>query len=696
MRMRKSLGMIFQVCVSLGLALSLVACEGSTGATGPEGPPGPPGDAGVPGEPGEPGEPGGPPLELEPDGLVGRILDPRVLPVGNGTVYLIPSEDVGALNDTPIDLQLTPEETAASTVDEPLDDLIDTKGDTYAKATVDNDGVYRFTTLEAEGRFFVTWVPDASDATHLPGGDQCRHSVESTELVGTQVNIIVSGAASESATYVGSSTCMVCHGEHRSTRTAHRVGLQATGVRGNLQDISQWPDFDAALDEFEAGTILYYYDCDGNSSSFSKCKISTTDPGMGVSFEVQLEEDDTLPLGAQGKYSLTVVNRAGLGTASYDVDMTYGGAVHKQRYVTRFENPNGTSSYYILMVQYNYEGSPTAPSPDAYPSSNNWIWRDYHSERWYDFTTNTLIEPANSKAFDNNCAGCHFNAFRIEGSEADGWAALTVPDPNGAMDFDGDGKLDEINTGCEACHGPGSDHLEHRPQGGYIVSPSLLTPGRELMICGRCHSRPKGIGAGGTDAPLSDNDLMALPGTRRAEFALDYTQRVDGAPSSFFPNSLDSKSHHQQYSDFIRSHHYRNPFELLTCTTCHDPHGDDDNRNQLLIPADDNTTCTQCHTDPFFPTVEEHVTEKTNFAHTGQELLCVTCHMVGTATSGAQYPELLDEVPSTDAPVWYFWGDIAGHRFESQPRSLAAEQPVPATNACASCHVAFLPNPPAP
>ena len=200
--------------------------------------------------------------------------------------------------------------------------------------------------------------------------------------------------------------------------------------------------------------------------------------------------------------------------------------------------------------------------------------------------------------------------FRIEGSDADGWAALPVPDPNGAMDFDGDGRLDEINTGCEACHGPGSEHLEQRPQGGYIVSPELLTPGRELMICGRCHSRPQGLGAGMTDAPLSVDNLMPLPGTRRAVFAESYTQRVDGTESSFWPTSLDSKSHHQQYSDFIRSAHYRNEFELMTCTTCHDPHGNDDNRNQLLIAAEDNTTCTQCHTEAApvnFPPIGDHV-----------------------------------------------------------------------------------------
>jgi predicted CXXCH cytochrome family protein len=268
------------------------------------------------------------------------------------------------------------------------------------------------------------------------------------------------------------------------------------------------------------------------------------------------------------------------------------------------------------------------------------------------------------------------------------------------MDFDGDGRLDEINTGCEACHGPGSDHLEHRPQGGYIVSPSLLTPGRELMICGRCHSRPKGIGAGGTDAPLSEQNLMALPGTRRADFALNYTQRVDGVPlnpdgtpKNFWStlDDADSKSHHQQYSDFIRSHHYRNPFGLLTCTSCHDPHGNDENRNQLLIAADDNAICARCHTDKL--PIRAHVDEATGNEHNNvaeEDFKCVTCHMVGTATSGAQSQELL--YPDDSA---YFWGDIAGHRFESQPTSLASDpgQPVPATNACGTCHVTFVPAP---
>ena len=612
--------------------------------------------------------------------------------------------------------------------DEPLDDLIDTKGPTYEQATVDDEGVYRFTTISG-GPYYITWAPDAADTMHLPGGDQCREPLESEPLVNTQLNIKVSGAASETATYVGSSTCLTCHGGHRSTRTAHRVGLQATGVRGNLQDISPWPNFDDGLQAFEDAAVLYYYECNGAASGFSKCKVARDDNTVpDIWFTVALHRDDTKQPGEEGAYYLDVVNEkdtaAPKESATYNADMTYGGAVHKQRYMTRFDNGNGTSSYHLLMVQYNYElaktgiceggTNPGTPCPlgtecldggtcegkfggdPTFPSSNNWPWRDYHSERWYDFNAVAvaprLIEPVNSKAFDNSCAGCHFNSFRIEGSDADGWAALPVPDPNGAMDFDGDGRLDEINTGCEACHGPGSEHLEQRPQGGYIVSPELLTPGRELMICGRCHSRPQGLGAGVTDAPLSVDNLMPLPGTRRAVFAEIYTNRVDGTESSFWPTpSLDSKSHHQQYSDFIRSAHYRNEFELMTCSTCHDPHGNDENRNQLLIAAEDNTSCTQCHTEA--EPVEDHVATVTvPGAHAGQDLLCVTCHMVGTATSGAQTPQLVDDAP----PFTYFWGDISGHRFGAQPKEWLCDPPaqpvVPFTNKCGTCHVDAVPD----
>src|SRR6185295_1709238 len=107
--------------------------------------------------------------------------------------------------------------------------------------------------------------------------------------------------------------------------------------------------------------------------------------------------------------------------------------------------------------------------------------------------------------------------------------------------------------------------------GARIVSPSYLTPERETQLCGSCHSRPEGLGGGGeVEAPLDVDGFMPRPGIRRSEFVLEHTGRVDGDPANDFWPSGDSRSHHQQYSDFIRSRMYRNDSQLLTCATCHD------------------------------------------------------------------------------------------------------------------------------
>ncbi len=699
---------IAALAVTGGLGLLLAtSCEGPAGPTGTglpgvEGPAGAAGAAGTPGTPGAPGDqgqqglpgingdPATQPIALEPNGLVGQITDSTSQVVAGGTVYLVPSADVGALQAIAIDLTMSPTDTATQTHDEPLEDLIDINGPSYAQALVDANGIYRFETL-VEGRYFVVWVPDNLDTSHLPGGSGCRISVNHDSLLGTRRDIKVSAKPSGQATYVGSTACLNCHGRHRALQTAHFNGFQVPGKRGPMQDSSRFPEFDEGLKAFERGATLYYFDCDGSSSSFSKCKVSETAPAMGqiVSYEIDLMHNPTVQPGEEGAYSMRIRNLmpAG-GQATYNVYLTYGGAVHKQRYVTRLENPNGTRSYYILPVQINYEGDP------MYPSSSSWPWRDYHSERWYDYTNGTLLVISKQKAFDNNCAGCHFTGFSLAGNANDGWNAKAVPDFNGAFDYDGDGRADEINTGCESCHGPGSEHLELQPRGSAIVSLSLLTPNRQLQVCGACHSRPKGIGGGGTDAPLNVDNQMPAPGIRRAEFAEFHTSRVDGAASKFWPSG-DSKAHHQQFSDLIRSKKYRNPYNLMTCATCHDPHGSNEFDAQMRFDPDTNDGCLTCHDRGSF-VLRDHVQLKTGNRHDGvadDQFKCNQCHMVGTAQSGAKRPGLLDELPVASEAVQYFEGDIKGHRFRVPRRDEANIQPVAATNACGTCHVTFLANP---
>ncbi len=694
-------------CVALFVSFC-VGCEGPTGpagAPGKNGTVGKQGDAGVVGAPGQPGangtdglegpagQPAGVPLALESNGLVGVVRDPSGQTLPNGTIYLVPATDVAALAKTALDITVSPTDAKALATDEPLEDLLDANASTYTSTKVGADGSYRFTAL-ASGSYFIVFEPAAADAYHLPGGDHCRQATDTKSLIGTQLDLRVSGRQSDKATYVGSTACFGCHGRHRSMRSAHRLGLEVPGVRSAYQDTTHWPAFDAGLQSFTSGTKLYFYGCSAAATGDAKCQVSATDPTVAtpaavISFELRLAHDATVPHGEPGEYTMEIVNRLGSGSTKYPVVLTYGGSVYRQHYLTRRTNANGTFSYYVLPLQFNTEGSNT------YPSSDDWVWKDYHSEAWYDFANSKLAEPGNASAFDNNCAGCHMTGFKLTGNATDGWNAHAVGDANAEFDFDGDGKREEINTGCEACHGPASEHLEAKVRGVRIVSPSLVTPERSALICGRCHSRPQGIGGGGTETPLSSDGLMARPGIRRSDFAAGFTTRVDGAASDFHASG-DSKSNHQQYTDFVRSKMYRNQSVLMTCSNCHDAHGNDDNEHQLLKAQTDNSACTACHNAEEFTSPRKHLLKQVNYDHAGVEdtaIHCVDCHMVGTVAAGARRPGLVDLLPVGATPVAYYQGDIASHRFTVTRRIAVDLQPVAATQQCAACHGKFFPNP---
>jgi predicted CXXCH cytochrome family protein len=663
---------------SLAFLLAVAACEGDVEDTTPAGSQGPQGEAGASGQG---------PLETEPEifGLVGRVTEANGALVTGGKVYLVPASDVEALSLTPIDLFASPEVTASLGNDEPIEDLIDDRGGTYEQASVDENGEYRFETLP-EGSHFVVWFPPSEDTQHLPGGDYGLVAFSSDALIGMQMDIRVSSQPSPAATFVGSSTCMACHGFNSTTATAHNVGLQVPGVRSPLQDITPWPNFDDGLDAFDAGTTLYYFDCDVAAEGPSKCAVSDSPPLGTVSFELRLRRDAGVPLGTVGAYFVELVNSLNIESARrYDVVLTYGGAIWKQQYLMRRSNASGTFSYFVLPLQYNYQGDYSNPSPA------DWPWRDYRSDQWFDFGSEMLTQPASSESFDNNCAGCHMTGFRIAGGDSDGWSASAVVDSAGAIDYDGDGRLELINTGCEACHGPGSEHVALSPLGGKIVSPELLTPGRAAMICGSCHSRPIGIGGGMKGLPLSAANQMPPPGIRRADFAVDNTTRVGGTPEDFF-KSGDPAAHYQQYSDHLQARHYRNPKRMSTCTGCHDPHASFANVYGLEVQDNLNVVCTVCHSE-VIPVIE-HVDRTTGFTHStiNREFQCTECHMVPTAASGAATPALLDSIPSGAPTVQYYWNDISSHRMVMTGRAAYAEQPVAATNQCGVCHGGFFPN----
>ncbi|MBI5608154.1 MAG: hypothetical protein HY902_04685, partial [Deltaproteobacteria bacterium] len=278
--------------------------------------------------------------------------------------------------------------------------------------------------------------------------------------------------------------------------------------------------------------------------------------------------------------------------------------------------------------------------------------------------------------------------------------AFMTPDIGATYDFDKDGTADSLNVGCETCHGPGSRHMANQGKGLYIVTPQNLSPDRENMLCGQCHSRVAGAGAGKTEAPLDAAGNMALPGVRRADWLKNNVSVIDdgihavaaAAADGTFTSVGDGKhsvKHHQQYSEFIKSTHYRNGKQLLVCTDCHNVHS---TKNTAQLKEDPTTTavCAKCHADYGSQTgLDAHVKAKTAMP-AALGATCMDCHMVKTALSGA----------GTPAAKGFYQNDISSHIFDVPAKALiknidpaAAKgplgkvMPIPYTNACGTaCH----------
>jgi predicted CXXCH cytochrome family protein len=207
------------------------------------------------------------------------------------------------------------------------------------------------------------------------------------------------------------------------------------------------------------------------------------------------------------------------------------------------------------------------------------------------------------------------------------------------------------------------------------------------MLCGQCHSRPQGNGAYKNDSPLDNTNKMMVAGTSRADFLANFTSRHDSGSGDMWGDTLHSKSHHQQYTDFIQTKKYRNGSKLMTCASCHEPHGPGTERHQLS-GVSDNSLCAACHTDV---QIAAHAIAKTGATMTwssGPNVLCVECHITKTSTSGAGSNPTTAKVGGTSG-TRYYQGDISSHLFDVPFKTATSPtnaMPVPYTNNCGICH----------
>jgi len=643
--------------------------------------------------------------------LTGTVSGPSGVALVGATVYLVPNTAIptdpitgaGVLARTTLD------------IDEPLEDAVRTLGTTFTRATTGADGSYEIDEVP-NGTFFLYVEPAAGDTEHFPGGSLCRESAAASAFRASTRNITMSSSPPASATYAGMTTCLTCHPDEATEKgLAHRLGFKVPGEFSGLQDGAYHPEVDEGLDYFLEGTAytdgtpVYHYDYD-STRGFDKYKTTLTDPtGSGgiVSIILWLWKDTNTD-----EFKITFDNVANDGEArdleTRIVRLTYGGAVQKQRFMIEWVDgvtpANDRHGLYPLL-QFQTDGD------EARYDRSRRQFRDYHLDFYMnnggtpaDVSDDLIKVPDITKNISRNCIGCHAAGYeQYTDPDTNEVLAHTLEDVNGEYDIDGSGNLNDLNTGCENCHGPGSAHVASN-SARYMVSPEYLSPSRANQLCGRCHNRQEGADTIGGDHPLDADGNWPDPGISRSDFIDDHVKSTVNGPkaSKYWADFTHAKSHHQQYPDFIKSEHYRNGRQLVVCADCHNMHGGTGNPRALVADPNtpESTLCINCHGSDI-SSAADHTEDMLGVPHGAATAYCADCHMNKTAKTGSGVYGITLSAPtggSGDATEIYFNNDVSSHVFDVPRKtnvgvvgvSPASAMPIPYTQACAVCHDATL------
>lgn len=186
----------------------------------------------------------------------------------------------------------------------------------------------------------------------------------------------------------------------------------------------------------------------------------------------------------------------------------------------------------------------------------------------------------------------------------------------------------DIDVSCEACHGPGSQHVRVAQEAAARGSARERPPGGLLVRLGdpdRVWTRTPGAPtASRASRPPSRVEVETCAPCHARRAALGTHTPGDAFLDAFRPSLLRQGLYHADgqiedevyvYGSFLQSRMYA---AGVTCSDCHDPHG-------LETRADGNALCTRCHDGSRYDTRSHHLHDESS-----EGARCVECHMPAT------------------------------------------------------------------
>lgn len=299
-------------------------------------------------------------------------------------------------------------------------------------------------------------------------------------------------------------------------------------------------------------------------------------------------------------------------------------------------------------------------------AQKDWLLKGFNTQDWFaaDGTADGRpLKPEElpmGKAAEAKCNGCHTTGFQYAKDK-----------DSGVWKMQGKG---ELGIACEACHGPGSRHVDEanatKAAGTKLAAGAIVNPNKDLnaeqasQICAQCHGR-------GTHKEQPDLTFQTgfLPGdtdiAARVRFWSFSGSSAKAESANFWKNDWAAKNR-QQWQDFTKSAHYTKAG--MSCTTCHAFHGQAEPAQLRQKPAE---MCAECHAAggrAKRPNAEMYAGSPMQ----KQGVACVDCHM---AKIGSR-----SDKTAKSGPLW----DTSSHTF--QVASPILEKTLGVRSACVQCH----------